>query len=530
MTPNSKQIFCSMLCLPLTASAAPPAALALSYGAPLHGGSGEHRGSVAWTFYHENVMGTSMEVTVRATSSEVERAEAAVLASIDRHTQVLSSWDPASELSRWLATREETKVSPELFEVLSLFDLWRERTEGALDASAETAVQLWRRNTAAGRHPSEVDITEAVKAMQQPHWKLNAVQGTATHLSDTPLALASFTKSYAAHKAADAALASGATGVMLNIGGDVVVRGALLQAVDIADPRADGENDLRLDRVVVRDRAVATSGSYRRGFALTANALTPGLWASHILDPRTGQPTGHILSSTVIARDAATAGALATAFSVMSVEESKALAERVGGVDFLLVKQDGEVIASAGWQGYRAPFVRTVAYATPHGGVPAPAPSEVWNETYELVVGLEIAQNNASRYRRPYVAVWVEDEKHMPIRTIALWYNKQRYLPDIKDWYRVEKTRVAAGGANVTGTVGSATRSPGSYTLKWDGRDNDGNFVKAGRYTVCVEAAREHGGLEFLHEELDFNGKPTQHTFQPGSELGAVTLDYRKHK
>ena len=222
-----------------------------------------------WTFEHEHILGTSLEVSVRAgTLADAERAEAAVLAQFDRDEAVLSTWRGDSEVSRWAKTRfEPVAVSAELFEVLGAFDSWRERTGGALDASVEAATRLWRSTTAEGRVPTDREIAVAVEAMQQPHWSLDRVHRTATRLSDVPLALASFTKSYISSRAADAALRSGATGVMLNVGGDVVVRGNLTQVVAVADPRAASENDAALEHVVVRDRAVATSGSYRRGLS-----------------------------------------------------------------------------------------------------------------------------------------------------------------------------------------------------------------------------------------------------------------------
>ena len=66
----------------------------------------------------------------------------------------------------------------------------------------------------------------------------------------------------------------------------------------------------------MRDRAVATSGNYRRGVRIGDR------FYSHIIDPRTARPVGHILSSTVVAPNPSDAGALATAFSVLSPEES----------------------------------------------------------------------------------------------------------------------------------------------------------------------------------------------------------------
>lgn len=128
-------------------------------------------------------------------------------------------------MSRWLTTRgTAVKLAPEFFEVLGLFGHWREQTNGALNASAEIAVRLWQMAAAEHRQPTNAEIAQAVEAMRQTHWQLDPSNSTATRLTDTPLALASFTKSYIAGHAADAALAAGATGVVLNIGGDIVVR------------------------------------------------------------------------------------------------------------------------------------------------------------------------------------------------------------------------------------------------------------------------------------------------------------------
>ena len=103
------------------------------------------------TFNHEQILGTSLELKVIARSARAAaRAEAAALAEIDRQARILSSYDATSEFSRWFATRDvAVPVSPELFEVLNLFDAWRVRTAGALDASAEAASHVWK--TAAAR-------------------------------------------------------------------------------------------------------------------------------------------------------------------------------------------------------------------------------------------------------------------------------------------------------------------------------------------------------------------------------------------
>lgn len=466
-------------------------------------------GGELFTFHHEQVLGTSLQVTVRAVNAAAAaRAEQAALGEFDRQAGLLSAWLPQSEFSRWERTRlVAVPVSGELMATLAAFDGWREKTGGALDASVEAATQLWARAQAEGRVPTEAEIAETREAMGQAHWALDEGNGTAMRLSGTPLALASFAKSRITSAAADKALATGATGVMLNVGGDVVVRGAMTQMVLIANPEHDAENEAAADFVVVRDAAVATSGNYRRG--------------AHLFDPKTATPVGHVLSSTVIARDAETAGALATALSVMPVAEGRGLADRTPGVQYMLVLAGGETVTSAHWQGR--------GRMQPAGfGLPARPGAGMWDPAFELAVDLTLPRTDDARYRRPYVAVWIEDADHFPVRTLALWTQKPRWLPELKQWYREDQVRNLAEGTDVSKTISSATRPAGNYKLKWDGKDNEGKLVKAGTYTVVMEASREHGGYQLDRQTIDFTGKPAQAVVAAGKELGAVTLDYHK--
>src|SRR5579872_2062469 len=154
----------------------------------------------AWlhTFQQENVLGTSFEMKVLAASADAaSRAETAALYEIARESAILSSWDSHSEFSRWFGTRGQAiAISPELFDVLSAFDTWRERTGGGLDAAAESVSRAWKFAARQGRMPTREELDLAVAAVRQPYWKLDALARTATHLSDTPLALNSFVKSY----------------------------------------------------------------------------------------------------------------------------------------------------------------------------------------------------------------------------------------------------------------------------------------------------------------------------------------------
>ena len=74
--------------------------------------------------------------------------------------------------------------------------------------------------------------------------------------------------------------------------------------------------------LAISDVGMATSGNYRNFY------YKGGKKYAHTIDPRTGYPVQHsILSSTVIAKDCASADAYATAFMVMGLDSAKAFCE-----------------------------------------------------------------------------------------------------------------------------------------------------------------------------------------------------------
>lgn len=486
--------------------------------------SGEHslaRGERQYTFHHENVLGTSLELKFAAASlADAEKAEAAALAEIDREAKILSAYDPASEFSRWLKTSHQpVPVSPELFEVLNLFDQWRARTGGALDASAEVVGRVWKAAAVRQQLPSQEELSAAVQSVRRTHWQLDAATHSAIHLSDAPLALNSFAKSYIVNRATDAAMkAARVNTAIVNIGGDLVVRGQLAEPVRIADPQSDAENSDPIARLLIRNRAVATSGNYRRGVQIGDR------WYSHIVDPRTALPVDHVISATVVAPNAADAGALATSFCVLAPEESLKLAASLPEVECMLMTKDGKQLASRGWSALEAPHASVVNRSV----AGSPAALQAWDASFELVINLEIAHLEAQRARRPFVAVWVEDKDKFPVRTLALWFDKTRWLPELKSWYRGDRLRSMAEGTDITSSVSSATRSPGKYTLKWDGKDDKGKLVKPGKYTVFIEASREHGTYQLIRQEMDFTGVPKQINLPGNVEIASASLDYHK--
>ena len=111
---------------------------------------------------------------------------------------------------------------------------------------------------------------------------------------------------------------------LVDVGGEVFAKGEKVDGtawkVGIEKPTEDSDDQRTLDAVVtLKNKALATSGNYRRFF------MKDGIKYSHTIDPITGYPVTHrLLSASVLADDAMTADAYATAFVVMGLEKAKA--------------------------------------------------------------------------------------------------------------------------------------------------------------------------------------------------------------
>jgi len=472
---------------------------------------------------YENVLGTSLELKFKANNqANADLAEENALKEIDRLDGILSAYKTTSEFNKWMSNgKKTTKVSSELFEVLQQFEDYKDLTHGALDASAAVIGNVWKKAAVEHRLPSTLELQNAVTLVKQKHYVLDEKNKTATRLDEVPLALNSFAKSYIINKAAEKAMQSeGIEGVVVNIGGDMVIKGNQPEAIEIANPKADAENDVALTTVKVSNMAVATSGNYRRGFNVN------GKWYSHIVDPRTGNPAADIISATVIAADASVAGALATSFNVLSVSEIEKLTKDRTDIAYLLVTKEGKEIKSSEWTKYEVVLNKSVNVLAKTSKADKP-----WNNKYELIVNLEIANiesTDGKRVRRPFVAVWVEDAAKTPVRNLAIWYNKPRWLPDLKSWSRANGDEFRKAEAGKLSSTSSATRGPGKYSLSWDGKDDSGKLVKAGLYTVFIEVAREHGTYQVISKEMKFTGSAQKVELTPNTELASASLDYRK--
>jgi len=215
---------------------------------------------------------------------------------------------------------------------------------------------------------------------------------------------------------------------------------------------------------------------------------------------------------------------------VLNPEEGKELVAKVPGAEYMLVTADGKQIESAGWKNAllkedKSTPATASATATNTASSPKTA-DKTWDPNYELAISLELATAEGMRVHRPFVAVWVVDADKKPVKQIALWYNKPRWLNEMPAWYAAFAESFSAGNPSFSSTT-SATRSAGKYSLKWDGRDDKGNLVKQGNYTIFIEAAREHGGYHLMEQAITAT-KAQKFELSGNTEVAAASLEIRK--
>ena len=471
-----------------------------------------------FTFRHDAVLGTSLELVVEADDDRsAAAAEGAVLAEIDRLCGIVSTYDPDSEISRWVAGATPRKVSGELASLLRACDFWHDRSGGAFHPGVALATALWRDAEDRQRRPADDDVAAVAGRLRTRPW---AWEGeTVVPVPGMPVSLDALAKGAIVDAACGAAQGvSGVRGVMVNIGGDLVVRGDLEVSVEIPLALRGG---FERKRIRLAGAALATSGTGQRGFRIGGELLP------HVIDPRTARPIDGIRSASVIAASAEDADALATILCVLPPAEGLALVDGVADAACLVVDSRGGVHASRGWPTDGTP-VRAVAFQ--EGDTSA---AGAWNGGFELAVDLEIVKaEGGRRYRRPYVAAWVEDQDGFPVKTLILWVQAEapgpRWIPDLKRWTKADRLRKLAEGTDLVATISEPTRMPGSHGVVWDGRDNAGVFVEPGEYTICVEAAREHGSYQFKRATVTFGTEPFREELEANEEIGGVTLDYRR--
>jgi thiamine biosynthesis lipoprotein len=477
-------------------------------------------------FHEDHVLGTSLELVVAGADAQASaRALAAAKAEIARLDAALSGWRPDSELARLNASKGPMAASHDLYRVIEQCEALRRASGGAFSARLGEAEALWR---AAERDGCPVDadaLAAAAARGEAAQVRLDPASRTIDR-GGAVFAVDALAKGYVIDAALEAAAraAPTATGLMLDIGGDLRCRGSGPDAghwpVGLAKGR-DADNTAPAHIIRVADQAVATSGPGAR------DRLIGGARINHTLLPGDGQPAS-ARTVTVVADKAADADALATAIAAQPGHHGLAFAAKQGA-QARIVEPDGRVLTTDGWSDLIAPAAiaerRTQDAIARLIHTAAPGRAAAWPAGFEVDVDYEIPELTAGRYHPPFVAIWVTDQDGKLVRTLFHLGNRpRRFLDSNYVWWR--SFNADGQGPDKLVSVTRPSRLPGRYTAVWDGKDDAGNAVAQGHYVVNIEMTREHGGHSLQTIPLDIGKIPVSASAQGEGESGPAAVRY----
>jgi FAD:protein FMN transferase len=292
-------------------------------------------------------MGTMFRIEMYSASSEqASKAAEAAFARAEELEQIMSDYRADSELSH-LAREGATApfpVSNDLYDVLAKSQWTSELSRGVFDVSICPLVNLWRGARKTKSLPDPAEIAKAKALVDYRNIELDNARHTVfLKRAGMMLDLGAIGKGYAADQMLAVLQLHGITRAMVVAGGEVVVGepppgdSGWTVGMDTADADAASPPCT----VLLRAGAVSTSGDEHQFLELNGHRY------SHVINPRTGWAIEGESSTTVVAKDSTTADALATAFSLMPVDEGIRAAESVPGVSALWVRR-----VSGEWRRY----------------------------------------------------------------------------------------------------------------------------------------------------------------------------------
>lgn len=249
---------------------------------------------------------------------------------------VMSDYRDDSELTRLSqsAGGPPVPVSDDLFEVLHRSLQLSIRSGGAFDVTVGPLVRLWRRARRQKELPAKQQIEDYLKRVGYPRIKLDPDARTVQLLtSPMRLDLGGIAKGYACEEALKVLAKHGVDRALVDGGGDMAASGPPPgeQGWTVAMP---GPTPDEPATILLKNAAVATSGDASQFVEID------GVRYSHIVDPATGIGLTNRVRATVLARDGATADALASAVCVLGPVKGTELVDSIDGAAAFVVQED----------------------------------------------------------------------------------------------------------------------------------------------------------------------------------------------
>ncbi|MGI9178654.1 MAG: FAD:protein FMN transferase [Pirellulales bacterium] len=298
-------------------------------------------------------MGVPWTITVYAADHEAGAAAiAAGFAEVTRLERILSDYDPDSELSCLSAaapTLQAVPVGDDLWSVLVRGEEIRNLTDGAFDIAVGPLTTLWRQSRRSGHLPRP-DKLAAARTAAGPGAIMLDRQAQAVSLTRPGMRLdpGGIGMGYTADRVLEVLRQHGVAAAMVDASGDIAVSAAPPGAGGwrIRVAGLPGDEGSGGGTVLLTQAAVTTSGDAHQAVEIDGQRY------SHIVDPRTGLGVTGPAAVTVIAPDATTADALATAASVLGPDRGPDVVGRFPGCAARFIWHAGKArrhVATPGW-------------------------------------------------------------------------------------------------------------------------------------------------------------------------------------
>lgn len=288
------------------------------------------------------LMGTSVHFTVVSDDRELATAAAdAALGVMTRLDGQLSRYRHDTEVGRLNRLGQIDDASDELLSQLDLSSRIAQAGAGAFDITVAPLLDAYA-DIADPTAPASRAALEA--AAELVDYRAVRVEGRTVRLErpGMRITLDGVAKGYIVDQAVQELRKHGFASVYVEAGGDLMAAGQKADGaawhIGIRHPREMS----MIASVALRDRAIATSGDYMQ-------AYTRDFSRHHIIDPRLRGSSPDLASATVIARDAATADALATTAMALGTTRGRELLEDLPDVEGFLVTKSMETIPTTGF-------------------------------------------------------------------------------------------------------------------------------------------------------------------------------------
>ena len=287
----------------------------------------EESGTVFHTLYH---------IKYEAPQLLTEQIDA----ELQKFNLSLNPFNPNSIIAK-VNRNEAVEVDEWFKEVFNKSMEVSKNSEGVFDITCAPFINVWgfgfsKKDSVT---PQMIDSLKTFVGYQTVHLEGNQVVKEDPRLLLNCSAIA---KGYACDVVARLLEKEGIENYMIDIGGEVVMKGVnpngICWRIGINIPEDDSTNTKNnYDEIVqlCKKGAIATSGNYRNFY------IKDGKKYAHTIDPRTGYPSEqNILSATIVANDCITADAYATAFMAMGLDKAKEMAASLPEIEYYIIYAD----------------------------------------------------------------------------------------------------------------------------------------------------------------------------------------------